>query len=232
MAANHGTPRLAAMSYLFSPRPTTLWSSSLRLLPAAIGLGRFALHFGEMVVAMYVGMLIYMPLEGLLPSSLQQIGMALFMTWPMVVWMRVRGHGWRHGFEMAAAMLAPWAALLMIAKVISPMAGVADWAMYLGMLGFMLIRRDHQHAGMHEHSEPHATPRSVSQRRFHVRPILLAIAYFTAGVLVPSGVAVFNIGSKWFAQDVPAQVPAIATPLPPLPVPDPSKKIAVVPSSA
>ena len=49
------------------------------------------LHYGEMVLAMYVGMLIFMPLEGLLPSSLQQIGMALFMAWPMVVWMRIRG---------------------------------------------------------------------------------------------------------------------------------------------
>jgi hypothetical protein len=110
-----------------------------------------------MVLAMYVGMLIYMPLEGLLPSSLQQIGMALFMAWPMVVWMRIRGHGWRHGFEMAAAMLIPWAVLLMLGKVISPLAGVADYAMYLGMLGFMLLRRnDHHHAGMHQHSEAHS----------------------------------------------------------------------------
>ena len=113
------------------------------------------LHYGEMVLAMYVGMLIYMPLEGLLPSSLQQIGMALFMSWPMVDWMRIRGHGWRHGFEMTAAMLIPWALLAMLAKVISPLASVADYAMYLGMLGFMLIRRDHQHA-MHRHSEAHS----------------------------------------------------------------------------
>jgi flagellar biosynthetic protein FliP len=99
-----------------------------------------------MVLAMYVGMLLYMPLEGLLPSSLQQIGMALFMAWPMVVWMRIRGHGWRHGFEMSAAMLIPWVALLMLAKVITPLASVAEWAMYLGMLGFMLSRRDQHHA--------------------------------------------------------------------------------------
>jgi flagellar biosynthetic protein FliP len=115
--------------------------------------GRFVLHFGEMVLAMYVGMLIYMPLEGLLPSSLQQIGMALFMSWPMVVWMRIRGHGWRHGFEMAAAMLIPWALLSMLSNVIAPLAGVASYAMYVGMLGFMLLRGDHHHAAMHEHSE-------------------------------------------------------------------------------
>ena len=55
----------------------------------------------------------------------------------MVVWMRIRGHGWRHGFEMAAAMLIPWALLLMLAKVFSPLASVADWAMYAGMLVYI-----------------------------------------------------------------------------------------------
>jgi len=28
--------------------------------------------------------------------------MGLFMAWPMVAWMRIRGHGRRQGFEMAA----------------------------------------------------------------------------------------------------------------------------------
>jgi hypothetical protein len=111
---------------------------------------------------------------------------------------------------------------------------VADWAMYLGMLGFILLRRnDHHHAAMHQHSEPHSTSHPAHNRRFHFRPILLAVAYFTAVVLVPGGVAIFNIGSKFSAQQgIPAQVPAIADPLPPLPVPDPAKKIAVVLSSA
>src|SRR5438093_8251888 len=86
-------------------------SPALRLRANALSVGRFVLHFGEMVLAMYVGMLIYMPLEGFIPVSLQGIGMALFMAWPMVVWMRIRGHGWRHGFEMALAMLVPWAAV-------------------------------------------------------------------------------------------------------------------------
>jgi len=220
------------MSYILSLRAASRsWTS---WIPSSIlAAGRFALHYGEMVLAMYVGMLIYMPLESLIPTELQQLGMALFMAWPMVVWMRIRGHGWRHGFEMAAAMLIPWAALLLLAKVISPLASLADYAMYLGMLGFMLIRRDHHHAAVHEHSEPHSTPHHARRRRFHFRPILLAVAYFAAVVLVPGGVAIFNIGSKFSAQQgIPAQVPAIAAPLPPLPVPDPTKKIAVVLSSA
>jgi hypothetical protein len=136
------------MTHTLSRHPASRsWTS---WIPSGVlAAGRFVFHFGEMVLAMYVGMLIYMPLEGLLPTALQQIGMALFMAWPMVVWMRVRGHGWRHGFEMAAAMLVPWAAILGVAKMLPVLTPVADWAMYLGMLGFMLVRRDHHHAGMH-----------------------------------------------------------------------------------
>src|SRR5215472_5656832 len=217
---------LGCMTYSLSAHSASrTWTS--RIPSRVLSAGRFVLHFGEMVLAMYVGMLIYMPLEGLIPTSFRQIGMALFMAWPMVAWMRIRGHGWRHGFDMAAAMLVPWAAVLVAANVLPWLAHVADWAMYLGMLGFMLVRRDHYvHAGAHQHSTAH--PR----RRFHVRPVLLAFAYFTAVVLVPIATAIFNIGSKWSAQDVPAQVPSIAAGLPALPVSDPSKKIAVVLSSA
>ncbi|MBV9169225.1 MAG: DJ-1/PfpI family protein [Chloroflexi bacterium] len=153
--------------------------------------------------------------------------MALFMAWPMVIWMRIRGHGWRHGFEMSAAMLIPWAALLMVAKVITPLASVADWGMYLGMLAYMLVRRDH-----HAHHAAHEHAMSGNRRRFSFRPLLLALAYFTAVVLVPLGVGVFNIGSKYTAQPQLTEAPGLAVPLPVLPVPDPNKKIAVVLSSA
>src|SRR5207302_6527061 len=76
-----------------------------------LSVGRFALHFLEMLLAMYAGMLIFMAIPGVvaLPALLHQFGMALSMTLPMVLWMRIRGHGWRHGFEMSAAMLVPWA---------------------------------------------------------------------------------------------------------------------------
>jgi flagellar biosynthetic protein FliP len=145
------------MSDLLSGQSRTA-SSALRLGPGALPAWRFALHFGEMVLAMYLGMLIYMPLEGLLPASLQPIGMAVFMTWPMVAWMRIRGHGWRHGFEMAAAMLEPWAAVaglvaLGAASVLPWLAHAGDPAMYLGMLGIMLVRRDH-----HVHTPRRAQP--------------------------------------------------------------------------
>src|SRR5262249_17919923 len=107
-----------------------------RIPSRAAAAGRFVLHFGEMVLAMYAGMLIYMPMEGLVPSSLQPIGMALFMAGRMVVWMRIRGQGWRHGLEMAVAMLVPWAALTGGTRALPLPATFADWAMYLGMLGY------------------------------------------------------------------------------------------------
>src|SRR5579859_4391847 len=103
MAVGRGSGRLAAMTQILSIEPRTM-----SLAARALSVARFVLHFGEMVLAMYVGMLIYMPLESLLPALLRGIGMALFMVWPMVIWMRIRGHGWRHGFEMSLAMLVPW----------------------------------------------------------------------------------------------------------------------------
>jgi flagellar biosynthetic protein FliP len=133
--------------------------------------GRFALHFVEMLLAMYVGMLIYMPLQDLLPAELQQIGMALFMAWPMLVWMRIRGHAWRHGFEMAAAMLAPWAALVVTAKVVPTLAPLAEWSMYAGMLVYMLFRREHYLASAaHAHiaQSVHAPPFAGTVERSNV----------------------------------------------------------------
>ena len=194
------------------------------------------LHFGEMVLAMMAGMLIYMPVAGLIPASMQQIGMALFMAAPMVAWMRIRGHGWRHGFEMALAMLVPWAAVeslvaLGAANGLPWLAQASDPAMYLGMLGIMLVSRDHYaHGGAHPRSSEHSA--TQSKRRLPLRPVLLGVAYFVAVVLVPITVSMLSIGSKWTSQAGPAQPPSFAAPLPALPVPDPSKKIAVVLSSA
>src|SRR2546421_5785553 len=91
MAEGNESVRLVAMTHTLSIEPMTA-SPELRLRANALSVGRFVLHFGEMLLAMYVGMLIYMPLEGFIRVSLQGIGMALFMAWAMVVWMRIRGH--------------------------------------------------------------------------------------------------------------------------------------------
>jgi hypothetical protein len=66
----------------------------------------------------------------------------------MVAWMIVRGHGWRHGAEMAIAMLAPVAASLLprLLGADADLAWITDLShpgMFLGMLVAMLYRRDH-----------------------------------------------------------------------------------------
>jgi len=62
--------------------------------------------------------------------------------------MRVRGHGWRHGAAMGAAMIVPVAVVLFVCSLgveeTFPWftTGLAGIAMFVGMLGYMLYRRD------------------------------------------------------------------------------------------
>jgi hypothetical protein len=70
------------------------------------------------------------------------------MTLPMVGWMRIRGHAWRHGIEMSVGMLAPWAAVLVLlglgADAALPWLARADGAaMLLGMLAVTLLQARH-----------------------------------------------------------------------------------------
>jgi hypothetical protein len=118
--------------------------------------GHFVRHYLEMVVAMVAGMAVYgMLFRGnlLSRSYADEALMGLFMTVPMVAWMRHRGRSWRQSAEMAAAMLAPAAAVVAVGAA---QPGVSDralmlsshTAMLLGMLVLMLVRRaDYGHAG-------------------------------------------------------------------------------------
>ncbi len=78
---------------------------------------RFTLHYGEMVVAMLVGMMVLYPLWSLATSGVggasalssvevDTLVMATTMAVPMAGWMRFRGHGWAPTLEMSAAMYA------------------------------------------------------------------------------------------------------------------------------
>jgi hypothetical protein len=126
---------------------------------AAAASGRFALHFLEMAIAMGVGMAIFGPVKGALAdqgytalldkTSLDyQFWMNVFMIVPMVLWMRARGHMWRHGVEMGGAMLIPTACIILLCR--AGLTDVLPWfttslsgaAMFAGMLGYMLYRRD------------------------------------------------------------------------------------------
>lgn len=108
--------------------------------------GRFALHFAEMWLAMMAGMFVFHALAPeAMTGALHQVGMAVAMTVPMVAWMRVRGHGWRYGIEMALGMLVPWVVVSELATTgigtVLPWLAEADGAaMLLGMLGVMLVR--------------------------------------------------------------------------------------------
>jgi hypothetical protein len=122
--------------------------------------GRFLWHYAEMMLAMGIGGFLFSLLLRQIPETsiyaavfargtyLRAIVSSLFMTAPMVTWMILRGHGWRHSWEMTGAMLAPVAAIILLR-----MLGVDDYlpwiakincvAMDLAMLVYMLYQRDH-----------------------------------------------------------------------------------------
>jgi len=131
-----------------------------RIRNAASNVGRFILHLLEMLLAMMVGMPILYGLRNLIPASfsyaaafqsgttLSALAMGVFMTVPMVAWMIVRGHGWRHSAEMGFAMFAPVAAIIVLrllgADASLPwLAKASHPAMPLAMIIAMLYRRDH-----------------------------------------------------------------------------------------
>ena len=112
--------------------------------------GRFVMHYVEMLLAMFAGMLVlWMPLVALgrpEATELELLGMAFTMTAPMVAWMRYRGHGWAPAAEMTAAMFLPtfaaigllWAGLVEAGH--TPMM-IQHVAMFPAMLVAMLLRR-------------------------------------------------------------------------------------------
>ncbi len=139
---------------------------------SAAKVGRFSLHFLEMLLAMMAGMPIFTLVRSLIPATSSvaaafksgtisySITMTVFMTVSMVAWMIVRGHGWRHSAEMGFAMVAPVAVTIVLrllgADAYLPWLGNASHlGMFLGMLIVMLYRRDH-YTGKASHSA-HAT---------------------------------------------------------------------------
>ena len=103
------------------------------------------LHFVEMWIAMLVGMAVFMAIPGVMswPAVAHQSGMALAMTLPMVGWMRIRGHAWRHAIEMSAGMLGAWVVALGIVALDggSALAWLPTAAMAAGMLGVMAAQQ-------------------------------------------------------------------------------------------
>ncbi|WP_127939965.1 hypothetical protein [Nonomuraea polychroma] len=120
--------------------------------------GRFALHYLEMIIAMFVGMFALgalLDLVGLGVShhehpELGYLVMAVNMSVGMAVWMRIRGHGWASTLEMCAAMFVPVVPLfpLLWLGVIDggTLMAVAHVAMFPLMLAAMFRRLD-EYAG-------------------------------------------------------------------------------------
>ncbi len=129
---------------------------------------RFTRHLLEMVAAMIAGMAVLSVAIWALgeppgyANPLVEYGlMGVFMSAPMVAWMRHRGHSWSDGLEMTAAMLGP-----MLALVLPVELGVAGYvqglsegslmmlshvAMIAGMAILMLYRQDRYAHGAHDH---------------------------------------------------------------------------------
>ena len=140
-----------------------------RIRNRVMQVGRFILHLVEMALPMMAGMVILYLLDGVVPASSSykaffeygtiefDFAMAVFMTVPMVGWMKVRGHGRQHVKDMAFGMNAPVAAIIVLRLLggeasLPWLADASHPAMFLGMLVAMLYRREH-YTGKAGHSE-------------------------------------------------------------------------------
>src|SRR3954451_10397013 len=114
----------------------------------------FLRHYGEMVLAMFLGMAVLgLPADWALDSvgadsdAFMFLGMATSMTVPMVGWMIYRGHGWRANTEMSASMFVPTFAVIAALATglltdIGMLMVIGHVVMLLAMAGVMLLRPD------------------------------------------------------------------------------------------
>lgn len=122
--------------------------------------GCFLLHFLEMQIPMGLGALICYLVVHLISASsnyatiyhpgtdLYTAGDVLFLTAPVVAWMICRGHGWRVSLEMGVTMLTPVSVIMVIGQLAAYdyllwLVTAGYPAMSLGMLVYMLYRREH-----------------------------------------------------------------------------------------
>jgi hypothetical protein len=113
----------------------------------------FARHYAEMVIAMYAGMALLLPFDVALAAFGVHTGdwanaapavslaiMGASMTWPMVAWMRYRGHDWRPCWEMAGSMIVPTlAAIALLATGLVTSHGTLMTLEHVAMFPAMFI---------------------------------------------------------------------------------------------
>ncbi|MGI5500539.1 hypothetical protein [Lentzea sp. CA-135723] len=139
-------------------------------------------HGAEMLVAMLVGMALLGPLWTPERVELAALWMAASMSVPMALWMRYRGHG--RIFEMCAAMVVPYAVVLVPHWAGLVSAGVVEMGGHLLMLpamAFVLVRY------RHEHGTPSANPviRFLGDRWPAVIALALTFDFWAAPVVPP-----------------------------------------------
>lgn len=126
---------------------------------------RFARHLLEMVVAMMAGMALFgVALWALgeppgYANLFVEYGlMGASMSAPMVAWMRYRGHPWRDGGEMTAAMVLPMLAPVALVQLDVAVPGLSEGSLMMlshvamigGMVALMLYRFDRYTHGAHD----------------------------------------------------------------------------------
>jgi hypothetical protein len=152
-----GTTSLARMGEAAEPAGTaSLDTGGQARRRLRLGAGwRFARHLLEMVAAMMVGMAalgVALAVLGEPPGYANlfvEYGlMGASMAAPMVAWMRYRGHSWRDGGEMTAAMVVPMLALALPVEMGVAVPGLSEGslmmlshvAMIAGMVALMVYR--------------------------------------------------------------------------------------------
>ena len=121
---------------------------------------RFFRHFLELQISMALGALVCYLVVRLISGAasfstayqpgtfLFAVGDIFFLTVPVVAWMVFRGHSSRHSLEMAVAMILPVVVIIVLGQLTA--YDYFTWlltagypAMSLGMLSYMLYRREH-----------------------------------------------------------------------------------------
>jgi hypothetical protein len=161
------------MEKLSDTRPIERHRHDIRRSVAKVG--HFLWHLLQMVLAMAVGMAVYVVLfrlsfgrEAYEAMRVEQpflwySEMAVFMTVPMVAFMRHHGYSWRQCGEMNGAMLIPPMGLIALVQLgvtaylpwlsARTLPALIHIAMLLGMVGSMLYRRAEYTESTHKTSE-------------------------------------------------------------------------------
>src|SRR3954454_3833851 len=125
----------------------------------------FLRHYGEMVLAMFLGMAVLgLPADWAMRSigadsdAFMFLEMATPMTVPMVGWMIYRGHGWRANTQMSASMFVPTSAVIGVLTSgiltdLGVLMAVEHIVMLLAMAGVMLLRPQ-EYIHHHHHAQP------------------------------------------------------------------------------